>query len=535
MPVNAMKESHVCLALLVVAGLLVVPACAPDSEDTGEAPRPNIIFIFTDDHAAHAVGAYGGPLAAVNPTPNIDRLAREGMLFRNAFVTNSICAPSRAVILTGLHSHLNGIYTNRERFDSTQTTFPVFLQQAGYQTALIGKWHLKTEPTGFDHWEVLPGQGQYYNPDFRTPDGMVRETGYVTDLITDKVLDWLGSGRDASKPFMLMYQHKAPHRTWEPGPDHLATYDDVDIPEPPTLFDDYQGRTSAAATQEMSIADHMHLNYDLKVSSEAEGEASGHWMDRSSARRMARMTDEQGAAWNAAYGPKNEAFRAADLQGDDLVRWKFQRYLKDYLRTIASVDDNLGRLLDYLDETGLADNTVVIYNSDQGFYLGDHGWYDKRWMYEESLRSPLVVRWPGVVEAGSENRDLVQNLDFAETFLDLAGVEIPESMQGRSLVPLLKGETPDDWRDGIYYQYYEYPGVHSVRRHYGIRTDRYKLVHYYNLGEWELFDLETDPDELQSVYDDPAYTDTVAMLKQKLDALRAQYQVPEEDPVPYEE
>ncbi|NIN72529.1 MAG: sulfatase-like hydrolase/transferase [Gemmatimonadetes bacterium] len=474
---------------------------------------PNIIFIFADDHAAHAVGAYGSRLSE---TPNIDRLAREGMLFRNAFVTNSICAPSRAVILTGKHSHLNGVPTNRERFDSAQVTFPKLLQAAGYQTAIIGKWHLKSEPTGFDYWEVLPGQGTYYNPDFRTPAGVLEHTGYVTDIITDKVLEWLERGRDPEKPFVLMYQHKAPHRRWEPGPEQLTLFDDVTIPEPTTLFDDYSGRASPAAVQEMTIAQHLYES-DLKLVPPSQ------------------LNDEQLGLWNAAYEPKNQAFREANLAGADLVRWKYQRYLKDYLRTITSIDDNLGRLLDYLDRSGLAENTVVIYSSDQGFYLGDHGWYDKRWMYEESLRMPLIVRWPRVVEPGSQNSDLVQNLDFAETFLEMAGVAVPPEMQGRSLLPLLHGETPDDWRDAIYYHYFEYPAVHMVRRHYGVRTMRYKLIYYYEIDEWELFDLERDPDELSSVYGHPDYVGVQEDLEDMLQSLREHYGVPQQDPVPYPE
>jgi arylsulfatase A-like enzyme len=494
------------LYVALLATLLV--ACEP-----GERPPANIIFIFADDHAAHALSAYG---SQVNQTPNIDRLAREGMLFRNAFVTNSICAPSRAVILTGKHSHLNGVFTNRERFDSAQVTFPKLLREAGYQTAIIGKWHLKSEPTGFDYWEVLPGQGTYYNPDFRTPQGVVQHSGYVTDIITDKVLEWLENGRDAERPFMLMYQHKAPHRRWEPGPEHLTLYDDISIPEPPTLFDDYDGRASAAGTQEMTIADHLY-DRDLKFVAPPQ------------------LDEAQLELWNESYGPKNAEFEAANLRGDDLVRWKYQRYIKDYLRTIASIDDNLGRLLDYLDRSGLAENTVVIYSSDQGFYLGDHGWYDKRWMYEESLRMPLLVRWPGVVEPGSQNSDLVQNLDFAQTFLDIAGAVPPADMQGQSLLPLLQGNSPDGWRDAIYYQYFEYPAVHSVRRHYGVRTARLKLIHYYEIDEWELFDLDEDPLELRSVYDDPEYAADFERLKELLIGLRTQYQVPEQDPVAYPE
>ena len=510
---------------ILVATLSAVVACAPAERD-----RPNIIFIFADDHASQAVGAYGSRLSDIDPTPNIDRLAREGMLFHNAFVTNSICAPSRAVILTGKHSHLNSVLTNVERFDSSQVTFPQLLKDAGYETAIVGKWHLKSDPVGFDYWEVLPGQGNYYNPEFRTSSGVVKDTGYVTDIITDKVLDWLQHGRRGDGPFMVMYQHKAPHREWSPGPQHLNLYDDVDIPEPATLFDDYSGRSSAAREQEMTIAVHQNLAYDSKVWPDPEMEED--WGTQAAQRVRDRMTAEQLAAWDAAYGPKNDALRRAGLTGDDLTRWKYQRYMKDYLRAIASVDDNLGRLLDYLDQSGLADNTVVIYTSDQGFFLGEHGWFDKRWMYEESLRMPLIVRWPAAIQPGSEDSHLVQNLDFAETFLDLAGVAVPETMQGRSLVPLLEGERPSDWRDAIYYHYYEFPAVHQVQRHYGIRTDRYKLIHYYLIDEWELFDLEQDPDELRSVYADAEYADVVRQLKDRLAQLRTLYAVPEEDPVP---
>jgi len=502
------------------SGLTV--AKAADNAKTADkgkatAARPNILFVFTDDHASHAISAYG---SKINKTPNIDRLANEGMLFRNCFCTNSICAPSRAVIQTGKHSHLNGVINNRVHFNGDQQTFPKLLQKAGYQTAMVGKWHLKSEPRGFDYWEVLPGQGDYYNPNFRTPAGRVRRTGYVTDVITDLALDWLKEKRDPSKPFMMMYQHKAPHRSWWPGPKHLTMYDDVTIPEPATLFDDYANRTSATQTQKMTIANHMALATDLKV---PPGGELPKWDKEAWSGRYKRFTEEQRKAWDAAYGPKNEAFKKANLQGKELVRWKYQRYIKDYLRTIASVDDNLGRVLDYLDKTGLADNTVVIYSSDQGFYLGDHGWYDKRWMYEESLRMPFIVRWPGKIKPGSVDKHLVQNLDFAETFLDIAGVEVPDDMQGHSLVPLLEGKSLADWRQSIYYHYYEFPGAHSVRRHYGVRTDRYKLIYYYEIDEWELFDLEKDPDELKSVYDDAAYAETVKDLKTELQRLRGHY------------
>ena len=485
-------------AVLLLVKLSVSLMGDPDGGAARAAERPNIIFVFTDDHASHAISAYG---SKINQTPHIDRLAREGMLFENCFVTNSICAPSRAVILTGKHSHVNGMIDNVREFDTSQQLFPKLLKKAGYQTAMIGKWHLKAEPTGFDYWKVLIGQGTYYNPKLRTPDGVIQPTGYTTDIVTDLALEWLDTGRDKTKPFMLMYQHKAPHREWQPGPDHLHMYDDVDLPEPPTLFDNYENRTSAASWATMTIARHMN-DLDLKFVPPNY------------------FNEEQLKQFNDAYGPKNEALQKAGLAGKELVRWKYQRYVKDYLRCIASVDDNLGRVLDYLDKTGLAENTVVIYSSDQGFYLGDHGWFDKRWMYEESLRMPLVVRWPGVVKPGSRNKDLVQNLDFAETFLDMAGVAVPDDMQGASLVPLLEGNTPDDWRKSVYYHYYEFPGWHDVKRHHGVRTDRHKLVHYYDIGEGELFDLQEDPHELKSVYDDPKYADVRKELEAELTRLR---------------
>ena len=505
------------LLLLVPLGLATPPA--------GAADRPNILFIFSDDHAYQAISAYGSDR---NHTPNIDRLAREGALFRNALVTNSICAPSRAVILTGKYSHLNSVTNNRDVFDGSQTTFPKLLREAGYQTAIVGKWHLKSEPTGFDFWEVLPGQGDYYNPDFRTPAGQVRRDGYTTDVITDRGIDFLELQWDRSKPFMLMVQHKAPHRNWMPPPEHLALFDGLTIPEPATLFDDYENRASPAREQEMEIDRHMTFGTDLKVGPEPEDEEAPRYE-----RMLERLDPRQRAMWLAAYEPKNEALRAANLEGRDLVRWKYQRYIKDYLRSVQSVDDNIGRVLRWLDAEGLAENTVVIYSSDQGFYLGEHGWFDKRWMYEESLKTPLLVRWPGVVEAGTENADLVSNLDFAETFLDIAGAEIPADMQGRSLGPVLKGETPRDWRTNFYYHYYEGPPIeapHNVARHYGVRTARYKLIHYYIDDEWELFDLERDPFEMHSVYGDPGYAEAEADLERQLAELRKQLKVPETDP-----
>jgi len=457
--------------------------------------------MMTDDHAAHAMSCYG---SKVNKTPNLDRIAREGMRFSNCFCTNSICAPSRAVILTGKYSHVNGVIDNAVKFDGSQPTFPKLLQHAGYETAVIGKWHLKSDPTGFDYWNILPGQGVYYNPVLIEMGERKMYQGYVTDLITDQALNWLRA-RKGDKPFCLLLQHKAPHRNWQPGPTHLDLYDDVTIPEPTTLFDDYDGRGRAAKEQDMSIARTMNEN-DLKL------------------KPPGGLTPEQKAKWDAAYESENKAFEEAKPEGKDLVRWKYQRYMKDYLRCVASVDDNVGRVLDYLDQSGLAENTVVVYTSDQGFYLGDHGWFDKRFMYEESLRMPLLVRYPKEIRAGSVNSDLVLNLDFGETFLDYAGVPASADMQGRSLRPLLRGQTPGDWRTSMYYHYYEYPAEHRVKRHYGVRTQRYKLIHFYNdIDEWELYDLQNDPDELKNVHDDPEYADIARELKAELKRLRAQY------------
>lgn len=488
---------------LLLFGAAYLTACTPT-----EAPpeRPNIVFIFTDDHSANAISAYG---SEINTTPNIDRLANEGMRFDYCLVTNSICAPSRATILTGKYSHVNGQITNAERFDGSQQTFPKLLQQAGYQTALIGKWHLRSDPTGFDHWRVLIGQGPYYNPPMRSVNDTLRLTGYTTDIITDLTLDWLTDQRDPDKPFMLMFQHKAPHRRWDPSPDHLTLYDDTEIPEPATLFDDFAGRGTASKTANMQVANHLSAR-DLKLTPPSN------------------LTPEQLETWNAAYGPKNEAVLAEKPSGEELVKWKYQRYIKDYLRSVASVDDNIGRVMAYLEEAGLDENTIVIYNSDQGWYLGEHGWYDKRWMYEESLRTPLLVRWPGQIMPNSVNTAMVSNVDLAATFLDLADAPMPGDLHGRSLVPFFKGDTPADWRTSFYYHYYEYPASHCVERHYGVRTDRHKLIYFYQIDEWEMYDLETDPDELTSVYDDPAYADVVTELKAELTRLRTELAVPED-------
>lgn len=478
--------------------------------------QPNIIYIMSDDHAFQAISAYGGPLREYAPTPNIDRIADAGMRFDRCLVTNSISGPCRAVILTGKYSHINGFLSNEAReFDGSQQTFPKLLQEAGYNTAMIGKWHLGSEPTGFNHWEILPGQGSYYNPDFITSEGTHRDTGYVTELITEKCINWLDDVKESGQPFMLMMHHKAPHREWQPGPDELTRYTDVTFPEPETLFDDYSDRGTAEMTQDMTIAKTMRIEEDLKLYKDR---------DRMRLTGLNRLTHEQLAAWDSVYNPMIREFYSSDLAGDSLTSYKYQRYMQDYLACIAAVDKSVGEVLDFLGENGLSENTVVIYTSDQGFYLGEHGWFDKRFMFEESYRTPLLVRWPGYVKPGEVNRDMVSNIDLAETFLDMAGIDVPDDMQGRSLVPVLKGKTPSDWRKEHYYHYYEYPGWHSVKRHYGISTERYKLIHfYYDIDEWELFDLQNDPQEMRNVYNEPEYSDVREKLHKRLEELRVQF------------
>ena len=485
------------------------------------AERPNILFIMADDHAQRAISAYGSELIE---TPNIDRIAEGGVRFANSFVTNSICAPSRAVFLTGKYSHLNGLRDNRDTFDGEQLTLPKLLQAAGYQTAIIGKWHLKSEPTGFDEWKILVDQGHYYNPIFIDNGTEVRHEGYVTDLVTDLALDYL-EDRDESRPFLLLYQHKAPHRNWMPHPRHFID-ETHDYPLPETFRDDYSGRP-AAAGQDMRIAD-MWLSLDLKLQQEHYGKDTGTggndaWDPTDGwANDYGRMTDEQKAAWDAHYDPIGEAFREAQPTSRALAEWKYQRYMRDYLASVAAIDEGVGRLLDYLEENGLADNTIVVYTSDQGFYLGEHGWYDKRFMYEESLRTPLVIRYPAEFAVGQVNDDLVLNLDMPPTLLDLADVEIPADMQGRSLRPLMDHSRAVDWRDAIYYRYYEYPhGWHKVRPHYGVRTDRYKLIHFEgDMDVWELFDLQNDPNELENLYGSDEYGGVQDMLHRRLDELQ---------------
>ena len=477
-----------------------------------DRPRPNIVFIYSDDHAYQAISAYGDDRKLIQ-TPNIDRIAQEGMRFDRALVTNSICGPCRAVILTGKYSHRNGFYNNTNSvFNGAQTTFPKLLQASGYQTAMIGKWHLNSDPTGFDFWQILQGQGIYYNPPMKTAGGIVKTSGYVTDITTEVSLGWLAK-RDKSKPFLLMCQHKAPHREWSPNLTDLGWDKGRVYPEPATLFDDYKGRAAVVADQDMTLAKTISP-LDMKLV------------------HPPGITPEQAKVWDAYYGPINDAYRQAKPEGRDLVKWRYQRYMHDYLGCVKSVDDNVGRVLKYLEAEGLLENTIVVYSADQGFYLGEHGWFDKRWIFEESVRTPLLVRWPGVTKAGSVDKSLVANVDLAQTFLDMAGVPAPADMQGRSLRPILAGQRPADWRTSFYYQYFEWPRPHHVRPHYGVITDRYKLVHFDGMGEayWELYDREKDPSEMKSVYGDAAYAATITQLKKELTRLRQELKVPAEIP-----
>ncbi len=473
--------------------------------------RPNIIFIMSDDHAYQAIGAYGYGL---NKTPSIDLLAKQGMLFNRAFVNNSLCAPSRAAIITGKYSHLNGITGNgTEKFDSSQTTFPKLLQKVGYQTALIGKWHLNSEPTGFDYWNILPGQGLYYNPDFINADGRKRVEGYVTDLTTDYALQWLDQ-RDTSRPFCILVWNKAPHRNWLPAIKYLHEFDDADIPLPATFFDDYSTRTRAAHEQQMEISKWLAPNYDLKenlVPGKATQRLDSNWINI-----YGRLSPGEKEAYDEAYTQKNNAFKKANLKGKDLAKWKYERYIKDYLRCIQSVDDNVGRITAWLKENKLDENTIVIYTSDQGFYLGEHGWFDKRFMYEESFRTPLIIRWPKMIKPGSVSNNLVMNLDIPETLLDVAHAGIPVEMQGKSLLPVLAQTDTSGWRKYVYYHYYESGGEHNVAKHVGVRSDRYKLIYFYENIEWELYDLKNDPSELHNIYNNISYKKIQDEMKSEL-------------------
>lgn len=522
--------------LLAVAGILFLLPITTEAQKSTKK-KPNIIFIMSDDHAYQAISAYDDKLLN---TPNIDRLAKEGMLFTNASVTNSICAPSRATILTGKHTHINGKVDNYFPFDTTQTTFPQIFKKNGYKTAMFGKLHFGNNPKGVDEFMILPGQGHYINPDFIVTNGdTITKQGYVTDIITDVSLDWLKKEASDDEPFMMMYLHKAPHRPWWPRPDKFKEFTKKTFPEPETLFDDYSNRGSAAKTAEMNLLTHMMYSHDSKIRPETLAKMEGtvfpvvEEFPNSFYGPYGRATAEQKALYDPVLDSINDFFYEnwPKMNDTEKMKWKYQRYMQDYLGSISSVDDNVGRLLDYLDETGLAENTIVIYTSDQGFYLGEHGWFDKRFIYDESFKTPLLVRWPNVVKPGSLENEMVQNLDFAQTMLEAVGIKPPSDMQGESLIPLLKGEK-DKWtRDAVYYQYYEYPSVHMVKRHYGIVNKEFKLVHfYYDVDEWELYDRLNDPNEMNNVYNDPAYADTVKKLKKDLVALRKKYKdSPEQD------
>ena len=514
---------------------LILGACAHK-----EAPeRPlNIIHIMTDDHSFQTISAYGHPISKLAPTPNLDRLASEGMLFRKAFVENSLSTPSRACLMTGLYSHQNGQRQLGAGIDTTKVFFSEILQQNGYNTGIVGKWHMKCEPKGFDFFYVLNDQGDYYNPAFKTPVSggrYIKEDGYATTLITDHAIEFM-QNRDRERPFCLLVHHKAPHRNWMPDLKYLDLYENTEFPLPETFYDNYETKCNAARTQEMRIEQDMSLIYDLKVDELKNLEEykndgnTGNWIYT-----LGKMTPEQQAAWHKVYGPKNMEFIEQNLTGDDLVKWKFQRYLRDYLRCIKSIDDEVGRILDYLEQEGLADNTVIVYTSDQGFYMGEHGWFDKRFMYEESFRTPLIIKYPGKIKGGDICDALVQNIDFAPTYLNIARQDVPESMEGRPLLPLFGGGIPDDWREYLYYHYYDYPAIHQVRRHDGVRDNKYKLIHFYGsesdrdgaINCNELYDLDKDPGEVNNVYGLPEYATITERLQKQLDKFRIELNVDE--------
>ncbi len=482
-------------AALVRAG---DPSCALAAEGLPKT-RPNILFIMSDDHAAHAISAYG---SRINQTPHIDRLAKEGIRFDRCFAVNSICTPSRATILTGKYSHLNGVPVFN-RFDGSQPTVAKYLQAAGYHTGMIGKWHLGSDPTGFDEWTILPGQGVYFDPVFIDAKGRRVLPGYVTDVITDLAIQFI-ENRPKDKPFFLMCHHKAPHRPWDPDAKHRAMFLGRHIPEPPTLDDDYATRTDAIRECQQKVFRDL-TRRDLKLVPPPGLKA---------AERAKWLAVKPTEVEIEVHGEKRT------LAGNALNRWKYQRYLQDYLACVQSIDDNVGRLLDRLDRCGLRENTVVIYTSDQGFFLGDHGLYDKRFMYEPSVRMPFLVRWPGVAKAGAVQDAMAINPDFAPTFMEIAGLAAPADMQGRSLVPLLAGSRPADWRTSWYYRYYHDPGDHNTRAHYGVRTETHKLIYFWKKDQWELFDLVNDPDELHNLYNDPRQQGLVAKLKAELYRLK---------------
>lgn len=517
------KTNVACIAAVTAACVAsTTTSCNRNKGD--EAPaQPNIVFIMTDDHTAQMLSAYDTRYVE---TPNLDRIANDGVKFTRSYVANSLSGPSRACMLTGKHSHKNGFTDNENStFDSSQPTFPKYLQKAGYETAVIGKWHLESLPTGFTYWEVVPGQGDYYKPRFIQMNGdTIEHDGYITNVITDISLDWLENGRDKDKPFALLIHHKAQHRNWMPDTCYLDLYEDQEYPLPSNFFDNYEGR-EAAKTAEMQILNDTHMDpvYDLKMRRPGKNTR----LSESYEGIYNRMTDEEKERWNKTYDPIIEEYYNSNMTNEEKAQWKFNRYMRDYSKVLKSLDDNVGRVLDYLEENNMLDNTLVVYTSDQGFYMGEHGWFDKRFMYEESLNTPLLMLPPKGFDARGEINEMVQNIDYGPTFLDLAGVEIPEDMQGVSLLPLLKGEHPADWRDDIYYHFYEYPAEHMVKRHYGVRDDRYKLIHFYNdIDKWELYDLQEDPYEMNNIYGQPGTEEITASMMERLKKAQEKYDDP---------
>ena len=503
----------------IVTGTVAAATCAVVA---GE--RPNVVLIYADDLGWGDLGCYGSPDVL---TPNADRLAAEGRLMTGAHAAAATSTPSRFALLTGMYAFrqdgtdvANG---DAAMIISPETyTLADMMRSAGYVTAVVGKWHLGGTPVGFDYWEILPGQGDYYNPHFITQaDSMVQKMGYVTDIITDESIDWLDNRRDKDKPFCLMIHHKAMHRNWMAALDDLTLYEDSQFVMPDNFYDDYAGR-EAAAEQEMSIAEDMNLTYDLKMLRDTAGITGG--LERAYLGILGTMTPDERRRFTDFYAPIAEDFYSQRLNGRELAEWKYQRYMRDYAKTLKSLDDNVGRVLDYLERNGLMDNTIVIYTSDQGFYMGEHGWFDKRFMYEESMHMPLVIHLPEGLKRRGRVDELVQNIDFAPTFIELAGLEVPDEVQGVSLLPILRGDSLTDWRGSLYYHFYEYPAEHAVKRHYGVRTDRYKLIHFYNdIDAWELYDLQNDPHEMHNIYDDPAMRPLIDSLRTELVSLQHQY------------
>ncbi|MDN5205612.1 sulfatase [Fulvivirgaceae bacterium BMA10] len=525
-------EGKIYSIFALSAILILLSNCSGERQEKIKEQRPNIVFIMSDDHASRAISCYDGTL---NQTPNIDRIASEGAIFTNSFVGNSICGPSRATMITGKFSHKNGFLANyRSKFDGSQQTLPKLLKANGYNTAIVGKWHLGTTPTGFDYWNVFPDQGDYYNPDFIDNGDTVRLNGYATNLVTNLAINWLNEKRNPDQPFMLFVHHKAPHRNWMPDTAKLDMYDGHEFPLPFNFKGDFSDRGKASAEADMGIWKTMSWSHDMKFTDyPTEWEhykPDGEWhAKRYPQVELGRMTSAQRALWDDYYESRNaevkEGLKSGATSLEEHIQWRYQRYMHDYLATISSVDDNVGRLLDYLEANGLDDNTIVVYTSDQGFYLGENGWFDKRFMYEQTLRTPFVMKYPGQIKPGTKVDKFIMNIDYMPTLLSYAGVGVPQDIQGRSFHTLLNEQPVSDWRNSIYYHYYMFPGTHSVKRHFGVRNERYKLIRFYHdIDEWELYDLQEDPNELKNVYDDPNYQGIVAEMKEVLRANQEQYE-----------